>query len=121
MFKNDDRVPEFSRMSKGLGDNYVNDQTIEYHNADLTRNYVTRPGGQKVALPRRLRLKLYDQDTRNKQNKVIDSAVADDLSDKMIEFYDTYGNDADFDAYLQSEKKGRWYAFYKNQFPRHGD
>lgn len=35
MHKNDDRIPEFALMSKGLGLNYVSDNIKEWHHADL--------------------------------------------------------------------------------------
>ncbi|AKI26943.1 replication protein VP4 [Microviridae Fen7895_21] len=49
---NDDRVSEFLRMSKKLGISYLSDAILHYHRSDVTRNFVTLPGGGKSALPR---------------------------------------------------------------------
>lgn len=47
----DDRVPHFSRMSKGLGLRHLKPQTIEYY-VQNNLNVVTLPGGQLLQLPR---------------------------------------------------------------------
>jgi len=61
-FLRDDRVPEFSLMSKGMGKNYVNEKTIAYHNADLNRNFLAIDGGFKIALPRYYRDRIFSKD-----------------------------------------------------------
>jgi len=48
----DDRVPEYSIMSKGIGDNYITKETIKWHNANLDRNYIPLKDGYKIAMPR---------------------------------------------------------------------
>jgi hypothetical protein len=59
----DDRVPEFQLMSKGIGENYINRQTIKYHRADLTeRCYLTNKGGYKIAMPRYYKNRIYSPD-----------------------------------------------------------
>lgn len=59
----DDREPEFSLMSKGLGKNYLTPQMVSYHKTTL-KNYVTLQGGQKSALPRYLKDKIFDEDEK---------------------------------------------------------
>lgn len=60
MHKNDDRTPEFSLMSKRLGDNYLTPQIIRYHKkALIERFYLTVPGGNKIAIPRYYKKKIY--------------------------------------------------------------
>jgi len=112
--KRDDRVKEFSIMSKGLGDNYISDAILKYHQDDLSRNYLTLPGGYMKALPRYYRVRLYDDDQRLVQNrkivkevKVLDMKRRDDFARK-------YGEDFDFDSYDLEMKKGRLRAFWKN-------
>ncbi|QCS37362.1 replication initiation protein [Tortoise microvirus 93] len=68
---NDDRLPEFSLMSKKLGANYLTPAAIEYHKADITRNYVTLEGGVKIAMPRYYREKIYNDEERHEQGKQI--------------------------------------------------
>lgn len=48
----DDRVPEYSIMSKGIGDNYITKETINWHNAQIDRNYLPKKDGYKIAMPR---------------------------------------------------------------------
>lgn len=72
----DDRVPEFSLMSKGLGANYLTPEMIAYHKADLSRNYVTVEGNVKIAMPRYLREKIYDDEERAAQAREIAKSAA---------------------------------------------
>jgi hypothetical protein len=60
MHQNDDRIPEFSLMSRGLGSNYLTKQNIAWHKADPRRNYIVKEGGYKIALPRYYRERIYD-------------------------------------------------------------
>lgn len=58
----DDRKPEFSTMSKGIGTNYLTPEIIAWHKADLlNRLYLPILGGGKVALPRYYRDKIYTE------------------------------------------------------------
>lgn len=60
MHRNDDRLPEFSLMSKGLGANYLTDAMCNWHRADVAnRVYVPLQDGQKIAMPRYYKQKLY--------------------------------------------------------------
>lgn len=59
----DDREPEFSVMSKGLGLSYVNDKTVRYHKENLA-SFVTLPGGVKTSMPRYLKQKIFDEKER---------------------------------------------------------
>lgn len=63
--KNDDRLPEFSLMSKGLGSSYVTPAMIAWHGADLyNRTFVNLKGGKKAAMPRYLKDRIYDDEQR---------------------------------------------------------
>lgn len=117
-YKGDDRHPEFARMSQGLGKNYITSEKIEYHHADLSRNYVTNPGGAVQRLPRYYRTKIYDEVQLKDQVKIILQAVNEAETDKQIQFYDTYGNNADYDAFTDSQRKLRYETYYKHQQPR---
>lgn len=60
MHRNDDREKEFSLMSKGLGANYINEETLKYHHADLVnRVYLTVEDGKKITMPRYYKEKIY--------------------------------------------------------------
>lgn len=59
---NDDRIPEFSLMSKGLGANYLTDKIIRWHHADINnRMYCNAEGGKKIAMPRYYKEKIYTE------------------------------------------------------------
>lgn len=61
LFDRDDRVPEFSLMSKGLGSNYLTENMINYHRNDLlNRMHITIEDGKKLALPRYYKEKIYE-------------------------------------------------------------
>lgn len=59
---NDDRTPEFSLMSKGLGKNYIDPRTRKWHIVDLeNRMYIPIEDGKKIAMPRYYKDKIYDE------------------------------------------------------------
>ena len=63
--RNDDRLPEFGLMSKGLGEAYLTDAVKRFHKADLTNRMVlTIEEGKKIAMPRYYKLKLYTEQER---------------------------------------------------------
>lgn len=78
MHRNDDRTPEFSLMSKGLGADYLTPQMVSYHKADLeNRMYCTLLDGKKVSMPRYYKDKIYDEHERiiagkAQRNKMLD-------------------------------------------------
>lgn len=59
------RVPEFSVMSKGLGKTYLTPQMIKWHEENLA-NYVVNKGGNKLALPRYYKDRIFDENQRRK-------------------------------------------------------
>lgn len=65
----DDRTKEFSLMSKGMGDNYVNDRTKAWHMADMKDSmYLTIEDGKKIAMPRYIKDKIYTPDQKAEIN-----------------------------------------------------
>jgi len=60
MHRNDDRIPQFSLMSKGLGLQYITEEMKEWHLADLTgRMYCNLEDGKKISMPRYYKDKIY--------------------------------------------------------------
>lgn len=57
-YSNDDRVPEFSRMSKRLGDNFLTSDMVQYYKDNLLP--YLKDGDVKLPLPRYYRDKIYD-------------------------------------------------------------
>lgn len=71
--RNDDRVPQFSTMSKGIGKNYVeNRENIQWHHQDmLNRYYLETLDGKKIAIPRYYKERLYSDEERDYLGKLI--------------------------------------------------
>lgn len=60
LHKNDFRIPEYSTMSKRMGDNYLTKQMVRWHKSDLVnRCYVALKDGKKIAMPRYYKEKIY--------------------------------------------------------------
>lgn len=59
MHKNDDRVPEFSLMSKKLGSAYLSPNVVKYHHENLSKAYITLEDGIIIALPRYYKDKIF--------------------------------------------------------------
>lgn len=73
--KNDDRLPEFALMSKGMGANYLTQAMIKWHKADIgNRMYCNLKDGKKIAMPRYYKQKLnldeHEQDRISYQAKI---------------------------------------------------
>lgn len=65
-YKGDDRCPEFSLMSKGLGISYVTDAMKKWHKDDLLKRvFCNLEDGKKISMPRYYKDKIYDRDERN--------------------------------------------------------
>ena len=79
--KRDDRVKEFSVMSKRLGDNYLTPAMVEWHKADLLeRMYCNLEEGKKISMPRFYRLRLYsDLERESIVNHVVKSHELEEL------------------------------------------
>lgn len=60
--QNDDRVKQFSAMSRGIGLSYLTEAMRVWHEADLTgRVYVPLADGKKAPLPRYYRNRIYTE------------------------------------------------------------
>lgn len=81
LHRNDDRVPEFGLMSKGLGISYLSDEMIAWHHADLeTRMYCNIMDGKKIGMPRYFKNKLYTDE----QRKTIAAYALAAQADKIV-------------------------------------
>ena len=113
----DDRQPEFSLMSKGMGKNYLDDpQVVEYHRADLSRNYVTHVGGVRVSMPRYYRDKIYTEQERKEQVRLIEDSELRSMEKLREEYACAYPNGKiDFFTWLEQKKYDRHRSFYSRQ------
>lgn len=115
----DDRLKEFSLMSKNLGVGYCTYGTAQYHAADLSRNYLTKVGGYRIAMPRYYRMKIFTEDERDAQRLVIEQAVAE--SDRRARAEHLASNlPYSYIRKLELDREGREYKFRQSQ-KRRGD
>lgn len=93
----DDRLPECSMMSKGLGANYMTSQMVAYHKADISRAFVTLEGGVKASMPRYYRDKIFsDDDKLVQQRLIVESHLKrerDDMESYRVKFGSMVGYD----------------------------
>lgn len=66
MHRNDDREPEFALMSKRMGREYITDEIISWHKADLlNRMHLTIEDGKKIGMPRYYKELIYTRMERS--------------------------------------------------------
>jgi hypothetical protein len=92
--KNDDRLKEFSLMSKGLGQNYLTNNMINWHKNDLVnRMYVPLVGGKKISMPRYYKDKVYSDTQKliiNNHMKIVLSEEQEKQDLELIEAFGVY-------------------------------
>lgn len=64
--RNDDRLKEFSLMSKGLGLNYITERVKKWHNDNPEQRVFCPLHEKKLSMPRYFRDKIFDESTRKK-------------------------------------------------------
>jgi len=116
--KRDDRLKEFSLMSKQLGSNYLTPQILEYHKSDVSRNYVTLPGGYRKRLPKYYRERIYDEIHMAEQRSIINQKYSELDEKNRSDFHRKYGDDADYYAYLDGKRRSRLSSYWKNNQTR---
>lgn len=70
--KRKDNMPvrEFNLMSKGLGKSWLTDANLDYYNRN-PKPYIIGPGGEKIAMPRYYKEKLYTDENRARISKQV--------------------------------------------------
>jgi len=117
--RRDDRVLEFSVMSKRLGASYFEDPAIRhYHVTDLSRNYLTKRSGHKIALPRYYRVHLYNKLQLEEQREIIEIACNEKLQQEMYLHEGLYPH-IDFHEKKAAQKEGRQIKFHSRTKQRH--
>lgn len=119
---NDDRVPEYSRMSQGLGDRFLTPAMIRYFKADYSRNFITLKDGKKIPLPRYYRKKIFKEGTKEYYESMLFNRrnikkIQDEGYEKAKrEFEKIYGKREGyiFEDWLAANKKGKELKFYKS-------
>lgn len=110
---NDDRLPEFQLFSKGIGKSYLNDHIIKYHQDDISRIYVTFPGGFKKPMPRYYRERIYDEKQRSKQALLAQQMVMQNEDKAKREYAAINGSDQLFYRSQAESKKAAIKNFRK--------
>lgn len=98
MHRNDDRVPEFSLMSKGLGRQYLNETSHAWHQNDiLNRMHLVTEGGKKLSMPRYYKDKIYTEFEREMiaayQSPLIEQRQMETIRDKYNGDYYAWSRD----------------------------
>lgn len=115
----DDRVPEFPLMSKGLGDSYLTPDVIKYHQADISRLYLTKDGGYRVALPRYYRQRIFSDSDLKQQVFLIQDVMLEADAAARVEFTRlNYPSDYTYEDWKASKAYARYRTFYNNQLSR---
>lgn len=110
----DDRLPEYSFMSKGLGSNYLTRQMKKWHTEDVSRNYVVRHGGYKSQLPKYYRDRIYNDVEKAKQRSLIREAEKHKM-DEIIQKCKNRKVPIDVIQFLENQKKQRIISFNKSK------
>lgn len=86
LHRNDTRIPEFSLMSKGLGLSYLTSEVIEWHNANVERAYIVRPGGVKISIPRYYKNRIFSDEVRDQQAAIFHDKARDDEFERQMDY-----------------------------------
>lgn len=93
MWHGDDRQPEFSLMSKGMGKNYINEQTIKFHrNRGEFKPYVVLKDGIKQRMPRYYKEKIFNEFER----KMIGYSAEKTAEEAYLEKCEKYGSEQEY-------------------------
>jgi len=115
----DDRTPEFSCMSKGLGASYLTPAMTEYHKSDITRLFCTKPGGYRVSMPRYYKDRLYSKTVQKQQLPLIQKAVDISTAKDRLLFERNFGHTSlTYEEYKERQKLGRQSNFISKQKDR---
>jgi len=121
-FGRDDRQREFPVMSKGLGDNYLSDDIIKYHQENLNNNFVTNVGGHKVAMPKFYRDKLLGEESKAKQREIIQQEIEKSNMDEYIQYlHNPKVIGWDFTEFKVHQREARNNKFYQSQNQKRRD
>lgn len=82
----DDRQPEKALMSKGIGLEYITEATTRYHKQDVSRP-ITMLGGQKVALPRYYRDKIFTEGEKIKRTYMFNEYIDEQFNKQLDPLY----------------------------------
>jgi hypothetical protein len=108
---NDDRVKEFSLMSLKLGQSFITPEIKKWYKEDITRNYVTKLDGIKIALPKYYRNQLFTDLEKELQVHHIQRTMNKLKQEARKKHYKK--STEDFDIKLSKNKIIRHKKFYR--------
>lgn len=121
-FKNDDRLPEFSIMSKKLGVNFLTDNVVKHYKSNLSNALVYTKQGTKIALPRYYKKKIYTEFEADAQAWFIAAQVEKQEKEEEFRFYNDSGNkNLDYHVERRERTKANFNQFFKSQNKRYYD
>lgn len=98
MWATDDREKEFGLMSKGLGASYLTHEMIAWHHESLDdRMYCNLTDGDKCAMPRYFKQKVYTELERKRVGYYTRLRMVKELEQKLIDNPDYYRDKAEAD------------------------
>lgn len=117
-FSRDDRVPEFSLMSKGLGLSYLSPAIVQYHKERIGELYVTKLSGHKCSMPRYYRKRIFTPFEQEQQLDLVQAAVHKAEIDDRRDWQLHYSHRMTYDEYCDKRRLGRFTKFYHSQKSR---
>lgn len=108
LHKNDDRIPEFSLMSKGMGSNYLTPSTVNYHKSDLSKAYIKIENGIKIALPRYYKNKIYNEHEQKSQAFIVKKLAEENDQRSRREYIAINGTEVGYDEQIESGQRHRY-------------
>lgn len=106
--QNDDRVPEFSLMSKGMGSNFLTPKTIKYFKNDIRIAYITIEGGVKIPLPRYYKNKIYSEHEQQQQAFYVKGVLAENDKRARREYSTSHGSENGYEQQVESGQRQRY-------------
>lgn len=86
-------APAFSRMSKGLGANYITAEVANYHKSELSNVVVSTSDGIKLPLPKYFKDKIYDSYERYRLTNYLQKRVDERLEERVSSIMQNTGKD----------------------------
>lgn len=102
-FDGDDRQKEFQLFSKGLGINYLTEQTIKYHQDDPNRLFCY-VDGYKKALPRYFKDKIFTTEQKLLQSDYAQKLANDKYDEQYKEYLESRSYNQSFEQFRYERK-----------------
>lgn len=108
MHANDDRLPEFSLMSKGMGANWLTPSIIRKYKNDLRIAFITIEDGVKIALPRYYKNKIYSEHEQQTQAAYVKRISEENDQRARREYIAVNGTENGYEEQTESGQRARY-------------